>query len=101
MHHGDWADSNERKFMCEIPEVIESPDTEVPRKIFPYFPQRVRHCSLCSSSSRALVCDTLRVGSYNQGCGVGVGVARSRGNVPGAGVGVDQTALTPTLERFV
>ena len=36
-----------------------------------------------------------------QGCGVGagVGVARSRGKEPG--VGVDQTASTPTPERFV
>ena len=35
--------------------------------------------------------------------GAGVGVARGRGNEPGvgAGVGVDQTASTPTLERFV
>ena len=31
--------------------------------------------------------------------GVGVGVARSRGNEPG--VGVDQTASTPTPERFL
>ena len=38
-----------------------------------------------------------------QGCGIGVGVAQSRGNEPGVVVGVeaDQTASTPTLERFV
>ena len=40
----------------------------------------------------------------NQGCrvGVGVGVARSRGNEPGVGVrvGVDQMASTPTPEHF-
>ena len=38
-----------------------------------------------------------------QGCGVGagVGVAGSRGNEPGVGVGVDQIALTPTPERCV
>ena len=40
---------------------------------------------------------------YRQGCGVGVGVgvAQSRGNEPGVGDGVDQTASTPTSERFV
>ena len=42
--------------------------------------------------------------TLHQGCGVvvGVGVARSRGNVPGVEVrvGVDQTASTPTPERF-
>ena len=39
----------------------------------------------------------------DQGCGVGarVGVARSRGNEQGVGVGVDQTASIPTPERFV
>ena len=42
-----------------------------------------------------------------QGCGVGAGVgvrvARSHGNEPGVGVGVgtDQTASTPTPERFL
>ena len=37
---------------------------------------------------------------YTQGCGVGVGVTRSRGNEPAVGVGggVDHTALTPTPE---
>ena len=37
------------------------------------------------------------------GAGVRVGVARSRGNEPGVGVvvGIDQTASSPTLERFV
>ena len=35
----------------------------------------------------------------DQGCGVGVRVARSRGNEPG--VGVNQTASTPTPEHFV
>ena len=43
--------------------------------------------------------------TFEQGCGVGVragvGVARSRGNHPGVGVGVDQIASTPTPERFV
>ena len=43
------------------------------------------------------------INCFYQGCSVGVGVARSRGNEPGAGVGVrvDQTAATPTPERFV
>ena len=36
-----------------------------------------------------------------QGCKVGVGVTQSCGNEPGVVVGVDQTASTPTPERFV
>ena len=35
------------------------------------------------------------------GVGVRVGVARSRSDELGVGVGIDQTASTPTPERFV
>ena len=40
--------------------------------------------------------------TWRQGCGVGVGITRSRGNEQGLGVGdrVDQTASAPTPERF-
>ena len=41
--------------------------------------------------------------AINHGCGVGVevGVALSRGNESGVGVGADQAALTPTPELLL
>ena len=52
------------------------------------FPIQVQ-CYLCADQG------------YGVGAEAGVGVARSRGNEQVVGVGVDQTASTPTPERFV
>ena len=44
---------------------------------------------------------TLNQATYNQGCRVGVGVARSRGSEPGVGIVVNQAFSTPSPEHFV
>ena len=51
MYQEDWTDSNERQLMCEIPSVIHSLDTEVPRTQHSRSPQRVRHAACCVSPS--------------------------------------------------
>ena len=45
MHQEEWTDSNEGQFICEIPSVIESLETEVPRTQFLRLPRRVRHAA--------------------------------------------------------
>ena len=44
---------------------------------------------------------TVPIEPQNQGYGVGVRVARSRGNEPKVGVGNDHAALTPTKEHLL